>query len=125
MVSDTITTTHISIGLAILILVVTALVESASFSAFWLMLNQLQLTSLLALVGVYIPPEIIERIRGVGFASFLFNFIPIIDFIPDGYLNSWIDYAQADDRLASIGLESGSAFVNAFSLIVIVGLLLL
>ena len=117
---ETITTVQIAVWLAIVILVLTAIVESASFSTFWLMLNQLQLTSLIALVGVHIPDEVIERMTGVGLTSFLFEFVPALDVLPDNVLKSWVHYDQPDQRIASIGLESGSTFVNAFSLVVVI-----
>ena len=122
-VGDSVTIVQVSIGVAIFILVLTAVIERTSFSAFWLMVNQLQLTSLLGLTGVYVPHEVTERIKGVEFASFLFSFIPVIDIFPDGAFKKWIDFEQTDQKLTDIGLESGSTFVSSFTLLIILLLL--
>lgn len=110
---------QITIGLIIAILVLTVLVKGLNFSTFWIVINQLQLLLLLALMGVFQPHEVVETIKGLRFASFLFDFIPIIDIFPDSAFRGWADYPQKDERLKNIGLDSGSTLINAFTLIVL------
>ena len=76
-------------------------------------------------IGAFIPKDIKDYILGMEFMSFSFNFIPF-DKIP--ILNSvieWVDSQQEDNDLKDIGANSNSSFVNNFSLIIMIVLLII
>lgn len=63
------------------------------------------------------PVEVYEQMRGLSFSSYFFGFIPTFKIIPKDDMPLYFD--QKDERLKDIDLESGSTFVNAFMLIIL------
>jgi hypothetical protein len=103
----------------------TAITSMSSPQMAFSMLNQFQMYILLPIIGAYIPQRVIDVITGMSFIMFSFSFIPFekIPFIAD--LFTLIDYDQSDDYFDSIGLTSGSSFLNHIGLLIICCLLAL
>ena len=116
------TTISITSILTIVLILLSFSVQLSSITAIWLMVNQYQLLTLLPLTGVYLPTEVYEQMKGLTFSSYLFSFLPVIEIFPEQQLPVYFE--QKDERLTDIELESGSTFINAFSLIVILCILL-
>jgi hypothetical protein len=85
-------------------------------------INQFQMFILLPMIGAYMPPRVIQVLLGMNFSMFSFSFIPLekIPLISD--LINFIDYDQNDEYFDSIGLTSGSAFLNSIALMLVFGL---
>jgi len=78
---------------------------------------------LLLLTGAFVPNDIVDYLSGMTFSAFSFNFIPIVDIPYYNHFALWLDYEQDDENLEILGVESGSAFTNNFSLLNILLLL--
>ena len=116
------TTISITSILTIVLILLTFAVQVSSISAIWLMVNQYQLLTLLPLTGVYLPVEVYDQMNGLTFSSYFFSFIPVIEVFHEEQMPLYFD--QKDSRLKEIDLESGSTFINAFSLLILIVILL-
>jgi hypothetical protein len=89
------------------------------------MINQFQLFILLPMIGTYIPESVIKVITGMSFVMFSFSFIPFDEIPMINTLFNVFDYDQSDDYFDTIGLTSGSAFLNHISLLIIIAALVM
>lgn len=96
---------------------VNSLLNLSSPTTLWAMANQLQLLLLLILMKCEIPQKIIDFITANKFAMISLDFLnlPDFSFMP----KSFIEKDQKLETLHTVGVESGSAFANNFSLFVI------
>jgi hypothetical protein len=85
-------------------------------------INQFQLFILLPLIGAYLPFTVINSITGMSIAMFSFSFIPFDEIPMINTLFNVFDYDQSDDYFDTIGLTSGSAFLNHVALLIIIGI---
>ena len=120
--SQTTVTTSSVANQAVMGVGVTSMAAASAFSlsspqGMWSWFNEFQLLMLLLLTGAYFPKEIVKFLEGMDFTSFSFNFIPTINALKLVSLTSWIDSNLDNEYLQVIGMNSGSAFVNNFSLI--------
>jgi len=83
----------------------------------WFILNQLQMTILVLLIDDFTPDDINEYLEGLGFVMFNFNFIPFKQLPGLNLPTDWMDFAQPNEKIEALGLESGSTLVNNISLI--------
>ena len=83
----------------------------------WIAMNQFQLILLLLLTNSRIPKSIENYLSGMKATTCSLNFIPFknIPFIKE-FVN-WLDYNLIDTNLDNFGIFSGSTFVNNFSLL--------
>lgn len=94
---------------------VSSMMTFSSPQAIWTMANVYQLLMILPLTRIYMPKDVIDFITGMKISTFNFKFIPT-QHIP--FVNSVLDnldFAQSDEYLGRIGLESGSSIVNNIS----------
>jgi hypothetical protein len=100
----------------------TAMLSMSSPQSIFSMINQFQMFILLPMIGAYIPPRVIQIFLGMNFSMFSFSFIPLENTPLIGDLFNFIDYDQNDDYFDTIGLTSGSAFLNSLTLMLVFGL---
>ena len=91
----------------------------------WMTLNQFQLILLIFLTGAYIPLRIVDYLSSLKATTCSFNFIPFKDIPGLNTLTDWLSSELPLPQLEYFGLLSGSAFVNNFSLIWIVVILII
>ena len=90
----------------------------------WIIVNQIQLISLLVLTGGYIPPSVKQILIGSLYTSFSFAKIPVIDIPGINVPLKELDIEQENENLELMGLKSGSSFTfNSIYLFVILILL--
>jgi hypothetical protein len=99
-----------------------SVISMSSPQTMFSIINQFQMFILLPMIGAYMPPKVIQVLLGMNFSIFSFSFIPLekIPLISD--LINFIDYDQNDEYFDSIGLTSGSAFLNIIALMLVFGL---
>ena len=107
-------------GLSSFAAVISSSLNLSSPIGLWIIINQFQLLILILFFGVYIPKDVKDYILGMDFMSFSLNFILFdkMPFLKD--IINLLDSEQNDARFIDIGANSGSSFVNNFSMIVIV-----
>mmetsp|Transcript_35 Transcript_35/g.35 ORF Transcript_35/g.35 Transcript_35/m.35 type:complete len:107 (+) Transcript_35:1110-1430(+) len=98
------------VGVSILLVIVSWMLNASSMASVWAMINQLQMLMLLLLSGVFIPKDIADFITASKLALFSFNFIHFEEVTLFKRLFNWLDYEQPDFILSKIDLESGSTF---------------
>jgi len=84
----------------------------------WVLTNQYRLFLFLILSGAYLPPKVVEHIKGGEVFSFNFSFLSIQKFSGIESVVEELDFPQTDSILETIGLESGSAVVSNLNLAV-------
>ena len=91
----------------------TSVMSMSSPTAVWSMVNQLQLFLLLILTRAYLPESVVQFIVNNEMFAFSLDFLSLADKM---YIDKfeYLNYEQSNDRLESIGIESGSAFINNY-----------
>ncbi|CAI2376691.1 unnamed protein product [Moneuplotes crassus] len=82
----------------------------------WVIINHLQILTLLIFMKAYVPSEVVEYLTSSGFSFFQAKSLDL------HILNSaeeWFEEGKPDDRLQILGYDSASAFKNHFGIIVI------
>ena len=89
----------------------------SSPQSFLMTVRQFQLILLTLLTSAYIPKNIIDFLSGMKMLSCSFKFIPF-DHIP-GFdkMIAWMDSELNYHKLKYFDIDSGSSFVNTFSII--------
>ncbi|CAI2387820.1 unnamed protein product [Moneuplotes crassus] len=90
----------------------TALLNLSAPTAVWALANQLQILLTLVLTGAYLPTKIEDYISGQTFASFNFDFIPVFDIPVVKIPLEALDFNHTDIKMKTVGVVSGSSFVN-------------
>ena len=90
----------------------------------WMALNQFQLILLLLLANSGIPYKIFDFLTGMKDTTCSFNFIPFKDIPGINTMIQKLDFPLNNNNLKPFGLVSGSTFVNNFSFIWIVVILI-
>lgn len=81
-----------------------------------MIINQQQMLFFLLLTGAYLPLDVVDLITESSFTLTLLDFIPIRKLGIFQFSINWFDFEQTDSTLSDIGVTSGSAFVNKFSM---------
>ena len=92
--------------------------QGGSFSCLYAILHFLQILILLLLIDPFIPGSIKTYLEGQAIFLMNFNFIPLVDIPFINFPTFWIDMPQPNEILNSLDFQSGSTFVNNFSLLV-------
>ena len=111
------TTTNSLIGGTAALVLLSSTINSSSFASLWAIMNQLQMFLLILLTRAYLPLDIINFIIGSKITMSLYD---CISFKKTSYSHPIIDlfdFDQEDEVLSKIGLNSGSTFVNNYSLL--------
>ena len=110
----------------IVVAVAASLINKSAPVGIWLIINQIQLISLLVLTGAYMTPAAKEILIGSEYTSFTFSFIPVLDIPVINIPLKELHFDQEDVNLKKMGLKSGSSLTsNAVFLIIMVILVLL
>ena len=104
--------------MSILLIMFSSIISSSSISNIWAIIGQLQLLFFLILTRSNIPKDVIDFITGSNYILLLFNFIPLSKAQNAISWLNWINYDQNDYLLDKIGIQSGSTYVNNFSLFI-------
>ena len=92
----------------------------SSLFVIWIIVNQIQLISLLVLTGGYIPPAVKQILIGSLYTSFSFAKIPVIDIPGINIPLKELHIEQENENIELMGVESGSSFTfNSIYLMVI------
>ena len=112
------TTANSVVGATAWIAVGSSLMNAASFSSLWSMLNQLQLFFLLLITNIYLPNEVINTITQSNFFVFPFNFFKIkhIGSIDLGIDN--FDIELKNTNIKYFGINSESTLFNIYPFLV-------
>ena len=62
---------------------------------------------------------------GFSFAMFSFNFVPVLNLSIMKKVSNWLDYDLDDDYLKTIGMKSGSTFINNFNTFLILSFIII
>ena len=109
--------TKIVSGMSSIAAASTALLNLSSPTAVWSLANQLQLLLSLILTGAYFPTQITDYLSGQTFASFNFDFIPVVEIPLIKIPIESLDFNHSYSNLNAIGVKSGSSFVNNLGLL--------
>jgi hypothetical protein len=102
-------------------LAIGVLANIASPQGSYSMINQFQIFLLMPLTDAYFPQEVITFLTSIDFTMFSFSFLPIKNLPLVNTLFELIDFDQTDSYYDQIGLESGSTFINHYTLFVVYG----
>ena len=83
----------------------------------WITMNQFQLILLLLLTNSHIPQSIVDYLSGLKATTWSLNFVPFKDIPGVKTAIDWLDFGLDNNDLKHFGLLSGSTFVNNFSLV--------
>ncbi|CAI2381063.1 unnamed protein product [Moneuplotes crassus] len=97
-----------------------SILSLSSINSIFSIMNSMQLGILLPLVPDYFSPKVLAFLSGMGFTMFSFGFIKFKDLPFVEAISNWVSYPQSDEYLNSLGLRSGSSFVNYLSLMAII-----
>ena len=71
------------------------------------------------------PVQVQDYLSNQAFASFSFDFVPVIDVPYVRIPIEELDFEHNDEKLKAIGIESGSSFVNNVGLLISIGVVVL
>lgn len=106
-------------GLALL----SSLSNLSSPQGLWMSMNQFQLIIMTLLTNAYTPKKVVDYLAGMKTTTCSFGFLPFKKIPGFDRLVQWFDYDIKFYKLDYFGVESGSAFVNIFSLACILALI--
>ena len=114
------TTAMASAGVGAGIALIMSSLNMSSIAVLWSIFSQFRLLIFLILSDAYLPQSVIDYISGMKLFSFNFSFLsfqtlPVIK-VPLQLL----DFTQNSVELETIGLNSGSSFVNSINLLLTV-----
>jgi cysteine-rich repeat protein len=104
-----------AVGAAMIGSAVASLMSCSSPSGLWQMMNLMQLLMFLVLLGVYLPTPIKDMITSSNYFLFSLPIPHLQNLYGIGYLFEFIGLEQRNSALSSLGVESGSTFVNVLS----------
>ena len=93
------------ISLSLLISLTSNMTSFSNMSSFWSMINQLQLFFLVLILGAFIPPDVIDVIKGMKIVLSIFNFIPFPNY-------ELFDLRLKNPRLSPLDINSNSSIYN-------------
>ena len=103
-----------------------ALASGSPPTAFYSILHLLQMIIIVLMIDPFIPDSITSFIENQGFSLLNFNFIPPSEIPIINVLVNWVDYQQTNAILNSMGIESGSSFINNLPLMLsLLGIMIL
>ena len=102
---------------AMILSLISALVSLSSPHRFFMIIKMFQLILLTLLTNAYIPNSIIEFMSGIDLFACSFSFIPFQKIYGLDRLVDWIDSDLKFNRLKHFDIESGSLFINIFSIL--------
>ena len=97
----------------------------SSPSGIWTVISIYQVLMLLLLTGAYFPKLITDFMSGLSFTMFSFNFVPVLNLSIMKKVSNWLDYNLDDDYLKTIGMKSGSTFINNFNTFLILSFIII
>ena len=107
------------LGASLWIVTFVSLMNPASTTSLWSMMNQAQLLLLLFITGAFIPIDIQNVILG---AKFTLNIALYFDFLKPGFIGSVIEYFDfklSNQSLEFLGIYSNSSVYNLYPVIVL------
>ena len=107
-----------AIGAAITYLLFKSLTNASSIVVVWIAFEQLQMFLLLLLIKVFIPKEIRTVIKGLDFASNIYEYVPFKNLgLYPSFLKSF-EFELTNPALTDLGINYNSTFANMYSAIV-------
>jgi hypothetical protein len=100
-------------------------ISKSSPTAVWSLINQLQMITLLMLIDTSTPEDFIDYLEGISFVNFNFDFFPSRNVPYVNWPSDELDVELDDRKLNASGLVSRSTFVNLFSTIIVLLIILL
>jgi hypothetical protein len=104
---------------------VSSSLSKSSPTAVWSLINQLQMITLLMLIDSSTPEDFTDYQEGVSFVNFNFDFLPSKNVPYVNWPSDALDVELNDRKLNASGLVSRSTFVNLFSTIIVLLIILL
>ena len=101
-----------AISAAMVLSLLISVLSLSSPSGIWTVISIYQVLMLLLLTGAYFPKLITDFMSGLSFTMFSFNFVPVLNLSIMKKVSNWLDYNLDDDYLKTIGMKSGSTFIN-------------
>ena len=105
-----------TVTVATVIILASSILSFSSFTTIWTIMNQIQTLFFVLLTRVYLPYDVIYFIVGLNFAMFPYDYFSFKSSSASTSINDLFNINQEDDILSQMGLESGSTFVNNYSL---------
>ena len=102
------------------IILISSIMTFSSFTTIWTLVNQIQCLFFVLLTRIYLPYDVVYFIVGLNFALFPFDSLSFKSSSASTSINDLFDFEQEDDILSKMGLESGSSFVNNYSLFLMI-----
>ena len=110
------TTATVTVVATVSVVVVSQMLNASSVCTIWSVVNLIQSLFYLLLLRVYLPDDVYFFIMGMKVALFPFDIFKFKTTSTSTSVTSLLDFDQPDDTLSNIGLDSGSSFVNNYSL---------
>ena len=110
-------TTQVMAAAGVSFALFSSVANMSSPQTFWMTLKQFQLILLTLLTSAYIPSKIVKFLSGMKSSTCSFSFIPFDKMPGIDKIIDWLDIDLRYGKLDHFGIESGSAFVNVFSII--------
>ena len=85
----------------------------------WTIFSQYRTLIFLILTDAYLPSSVVEYITGMKLFSFNFSFLQISNWPGINLGINFLNYNQIITQLETIGIESGSSFVNNINIVLI------
>ena len=85
----------------------------------WAIFSQYRTLIFLILTDAYLPGSVVEYITGMKLFSFNFSFLKISNWPGINLGTNVLNYNQINTQLETIGIESGSSFVNNINILLI------
>ena len=109
--------TQVMVAVGLSFALFSSIANMSSPQTFWMTLKQFQLILLTLLTSAYIPRKIVKFLSGMKSSTCSFSFIPFNKIPGIDKMIDWLDIDLGYSKLDHFGIESGSAFVNVFSII--------
>jgi len=104
---------------AIILGIISSIFSSNTKNSYFSLINNFQFYHLLPMIRGFIPKRIVKLITSVSFSLFSFIFLSIPKRSEMKSIVNYFDFEQEDKYYYSMGLKSGSAFVNHLNIMAI------
>lgn len=105
--------------------IITTIASNSSPQGAWSTVNQFQMYMLIPLVGAYIHPIVIEFLKGFEFSTLSLDFIKFEKLFGFKDLTESFQIIEPDDYLNSVGLQYKAGFMNIFSMLSTIALIII
>lgn len=105
--------------------ILSSLSNLSSPQGLYMSMNQFQLILLTLLTNAYIPKKVVDYLAGMKSTTCSFGFIPFKKIPGFTSLIDWFYFKRTYYKLDYFGIESGSTFVDTFSLMCIFAIIVI